>query len=175
MAESEEDATRAFRDLVNMNAAALRRWLDTEESRSVGMTHEGEHEAVGHQSGRRILAILEGEEAEEAFLHKVVGYVRRHLAQRPDGEIEHTRWRYSLMNWGHDPMQDSDTQSEAHAAQDAAEQGDETAMQDTQQDDGATREEPAPRRRATRTRRAAPEADGAEAAPRKPRARRAAA
>ena len=51
--------TRAFRDLVNMDAAALRRWLETEESRSVGWTHDGEEEAVGHQSGRRILEILE--------------------------------------------------------------------------------------------------------------------
>jgi hypothetical protein len=28
----------------------------------------------------------------------------RHLAQRPTKErIEDSRWRYSLMNWGHDP------------------------------------------------------------------------
>ena len=34
---------------------------------------------------------------------KVVGYVHRHLAQRPDGDVTETTWRYSLMNWGHDP------------------------------------------------------------------------
>ncbi len=34
---------------------------------------------------------------------KVTGYVHRHLAQRPDGDVTDTRWRYSLMNWGHDP------------------------------------------------------------------------
>ena len=34
---------------------------------------------------------------------KVVGHVHRHLAQRPEGDIEETPWRYSLMNWGHDP------------------------------------------------------------------------
>ena len=26
------------------------------------------------------------------------------LAQRPDGDATDTRWRYSLMNWGHDPV-----------------------------------------------------------------------
>ena len=26
-----------------------------------------------------------------------------YLAQRPDGDITDTHWRYSLMNWGHDP------------------------------------------------------------------------
>jgi len=38
-------------------------------------------------------------------MRKVVGYTRRHLAQGgPDGDEEHSRWRYSLMNWGHDPL-----------------------------------------------------------------------
>ena len=38
-------------------------------------------------------------------MRKVVGYTRRHLAQGgPDGDKEHSRWRYSLMNWGHDPL-----------------------------------------------------------------------
>ena len=33
-----------------------------------------------------------------------VGYVHRHLAQRPKGDVTDTRWRYSLMNWRHDPL-----------------------------------------------------------------------
>jgi len=37
-------------------------------------------------------------------MRKVTGYVHRHMAQRPSGDVEHTRWRYSLMNWGHDPL-----------------------------------------------------------------------
>jgi len=36
-------------------------------------------------------------------MHRTISYVHRHLAQRPDGDISETRWRYSLMNWGHDP------------------------------------------------------------------------
>jgi hypothetical protein len=36
-------------------------------------------------------------------MRKVNGYVKRHLAQRPQGDIADTAWRYSLMNWGHDP------------------------------------------------------------------------
>ena len=39
-------------------------------------------------------------------MRKVTGYVHRHLAQRPSGDVTHTRWRYSLMNWGHDPLRD---------------------------------------------------------------------
>lgn len=43
-------------------------------------------------------------EEDYAHLRKVIGYVHRHLAQRPAGDVRETKWRYSLMNWGHDPL-----------------------------------------------------------------------
>lgn len=42
-------------------------------------------------------------------VQKVVGYVHRHLAQRhhlQNTAVEESKWRYSLMNWGHDPLAD---------------------------------------------------------------------
>lgn len=53
-----------FHEAVNMTPAALEKWLETEDSRSVGWTHEGESEAVGHQEGRRIVAIKHRKKAE---------------------------------------------------------------------------------------------------------------
>jgi hypothetical protein len=38
-----------------------------------------------------------------AHMRKGVGYVHRHLEQRPTGDVTDTPWRYSLRNWGHDP------------------------------------------------------------------------
>lgn len=38
-------------------------------------------------------------------MRKVVGYVRRHWAQQPENIVT-SRWRYSLMNWGHDPLKE---------------------------------------------------------------------
>lgn len=38
-----------------------------------------------------------------AHMRKVVGYARRHIALCPSGDIHDTAWRYSLMNWGHEP------------------------------------------------------------------------
>lgn len=105
----DESTWTDFRAAVNMTPAELRRWLDTDESRSVGQKeHEGD-ESVGHSSGRRIIGILEKHKADLtgddlAHMRKVIGYVHRHTAQRPDGEVEHSPWRYSLMNWGHDPQ-----------------------------------------------------------------------
>lgn len=80
---------------------------DTEESKSVGQKRGGT-ESTGHASGRRIVKILKTKRAElssddYAHMRKVVNYAKRHLAQRPSGIIEDTTWRYSLMNWGHDP------------------------------------------------------------------------
>jgi hypothetical protein len=97
-----------WREAVNMSAAEMKKWLDTEESLAVGQKDGGE--SVGHASGRRIVEILGTKKqdlTDEDVRHmaKVVGYVHRHLAQTPAKEdLEHSKWRYSLMNWGHDPL-----------------------------------------------------------------------
>jgi hypothetical protein len=106
-----EAIRKDFDEAVNMTPDELEEWLDTPDSRSVGWTRDGESESVGHQSGRRIVAIRRKPGAEltdDDYRHmrKVVGYVHRHLAQggpwRKD--VLRSRWRYSLMNWGHDPL-----------------------------------------------------------------------
>jgi len=115
-ADERRNIAREFKTLVNMTPAALGDWLKTSESQSVGMTHEGEkvtepgeQEAVGHEMGRHIL-VLQAKKAAElsdddfAAMRKVVGYVHRHVKQRPEGDVTETRWRKSLMNWGHDPL-----------------------------------------------------------------------
>jgi hypothetical protein len=96
-----------FDDAVNMTASELSEWLETRESRSVGWKPDG-GESAGHASGRRIVGILgedEGGLTEDDYAHmrKVVGFIRRHLAQEPANVVT-SRWRYSLMNWGHDPL-----------------------------------------------------------------------
>ena len=108
-AQDRADIRREFQRLTNLTQAELRAWLATDESRQVGMTRPGEAESVGRQSGKRILEIrdkrvAELDAADYAHMKKVIGYCRRHLAQRPWGDIMHSRWRWSLMNWGHDPV-----------------------------------------------------------------------
>ncbi|CAL9623009.1 hypothetical protein SUDANB70_05930 [Streptomyces sp. enrichment culture] len=98
----------AFREAVNMKPAELEKWLASDESRDAGQHKDG-GESTGHASGRRIVEILrarKGDLTDDDYRHmrKVVGYVRRHLAQRPEGDVRESRWRYSLMNWGHDPL-----------------------------------------------------------------------
>ncbi|PZG23470.1 DUF3140 domain-containing protein [Nonomuraea aridisoli] len=102
------DVAAEFGRAVNMTAAELERWLATEESKSVGQKDDG-GESTGHASGRRIVELLRKRKSswtdqDYAHMAKVVGYVHRHLAQRPSGDVRESRWRYSLMNWGHDPL-----------------------------------------------------------------------
>ncbi|WP_413759318.1 DUF3140 domain-containing protein [Streptomyces sp. MMBL 11-3] len=103
---SREDTVKEFGEAVNMTPSSLRKWLDTDESKSVGQS-DGGGESVGHESGRRIVQLLEKKteltDDDIAHMRKVVGYVHRHLKQKPSGDVTDTRWRYSLMNWGHDP------------------------------------------------------------------------
>jgi hypothetical protein len=107
--DDHDQIAKDFQEAVNMTPAELERWLETEESQSVGWTKEGEGESVGHHSGRRIVEIKRKKKADltkddHAHMRKVIGYIHRHLAQRPSGDIKNSRWRYSLMNWGHDPL-----------------------------------------------------------------------
>ena len=111
MSKSREQIWDDWRELVNMTPKELKNWLDTDESHSVGDTGEDE-ESTGHYSGRRILEIKDTNKDDLSddqwdWMNKVTGYVKRHCAQGgPDDDVEHSTWRYSLMNWGHDPLKD---------------------------------------------------------------------
>ena len=109
MSDENSDIAEEFGDAVNMTAAELEKWLDSDESKSVGQKSGGGGESTGHQSGRHIIKILKAKKSDlsdndYAHMRKVVGYTKRHLAQRPSGDVKDTAWRYSLMNWGHDPV-----------------------------------------------------------------------
>ena len=99
-----------FGDALNMSASELEKWLRTEESLDNGWKADGRQESIDHHSGRLIVDIKHKKRADlrdEDYEHmrKDVGYVHRHLAQGgPKVDRERSAWRYSLMNWGHDPL-----------------------------------------------------------------------
>ncbi|MDV3256988.1 MAG: DUF3140 domain-containing protein [Sphingomonas sp.] len=101
---------RDFDAVVNMTASELCDWLETEKSWAVGWkgADGARSESVGHASGRHILSII-GKSRHDlsaddyAHMQKTVSFIRRHRAQEPENPVT-SRWRYSLMNWGHDPM-----------------------------------------------------------------------
>ncbi|NVO30346.1 DUF3140 domain-containing protein [Hymenobacter lapidiphilus] len=100
-----------FKSDVNMTATELEKWLKTDESKSVGQD-SGDGSSIGHHSGEKIVQILQKKKADLTtadydHMHKVHSYISRHLAQGgPDDKSKTSTspWRYSLMNWGHDPL-----------------------------------------------------------------------
>jgi hypothetical protein len=97
-----------FSDAVNMTRKELEDWLQTDESKSVGQS-DGGGESKGHESGRKIVELLEKNKSDYTdedveHMKRVNAYVKRHLGQGPKGDVEDSKWRYSLMNWGHDPL-----------------------------------------------------------------------
>lgn len=96
---------KEFKAVVNMTATQLAKWLKTEESKSVGWD-SGDGESIGHKSGEKIIDILKKKQSDFSsedlkHMQKVHGYVKRHMAQKPDHPKD-SNWDYSLRNWGHD-------------------------------------------------------------------------
>lgn len=108
LSDKEKKEVKAdFDEVVNVTASQLEKWLKTDESSSVGQKEDGDSESTGHRSGEKIIAILGKKKADlsdddYAHIRKVVSYVRRHSAQKPENS-DGSNWEYSLKNWGHDP------------------------------------------------------------------------
>lgn len=108
MAKELKSVVDEFKQAVNMTPKELESWLETEDSQAVGQK-KGDDESIGHKSGKRIIELLQKKQDEYSdddlsHMKKVISYVHRHLAEKPSGDVENTRWRYSLKNWGHDPL-----------------------------------------------------------------------
>lgn len=60
--KDQNTVVKEFNELVNMTAAELKKWLKSDDSQSAGWPKDdekGEGESVGHDSGRKIIEILE--------------------------------------------------------------------------------------------------------------------
>jgi hypothetical protein len=96
VANERRQVIEEFDETVNMSPKELEEWLQTGESK-------------GHESGRRIVEIKRKNKSDFTdddveHMKRVNAYVKRHLGQGPKDDIEDSKWRYSLMNWGHDPL-----------------------------------------------------------------------
>ena len=107
---SNDQLVKDFHKAVNMTASQIEAFLKTPESKKVGQRNGDNGESIGHKSGRAIVAILRKTKlqytpADYEQMRRTNSYVARHLAQGgPVNDKEHSKWRYSLMNWGHDPL-----------------------------------------------------------------------
>ncbi|KAL8740874.1 MAG: hypothetical protein Q9190_006467 [Brigantiaea leucoxantha] len=115
MVKDNDTVIREFNELVNMSSSELENWLKEEQSESSGWTRDdNSDETVGHESGRKIIEILNKNSSKDpdkydeddlAHMRKVVSYCKRHLAQEEKAKQNTESKSYkSLKNWGHDPL-----------------------------------------------------------------------
>jgi len=112
MAKSDEQVIEEFDEAVNMSRKELEERLETDESKEVGQKDGGD-ESKGHESGRRIVEILQKDKSDHTdddieHMRRVVSYVHRHQAQEPKGDVEDSNWRYSLILGSQSPKVASD-------------------------------------------------------------------
>ena len=106
---SVDQVIKEFRSVVNLKPDQLERWLSMPDSKKLGFKDEVKAGTRGHESGKRILKILSKRrdkytDDDLRHMQTVVGFVRQHRREKPPGDVFASNWRYSLMNWGHDPM-----------------------------------------------------------------------
>ena len=107
--KSRDQIWEEWRDFVNMTPKELAKLLETEKSKSVG-SGSGRGKTKGHKSGHQIVEIkrtIKDDLRDDHWEHmaKVVGHIKRQRTRGgPEDNVEHSAWRYSLMNWGHDPL-----------------------------------------------------------------------
>lgn len=118
MVKDSKDVISEFNVLVNMTPSELRGWLKEEQSQSSGWAnHSSSGETIGHESGRKIVQILEHNPKRKAedytdsdidHMRHVVSYCKRHLAQEEHAKRDPSSKSYrSLKNWGHDALKAS--------------------------------------------------------------------
>lgn len=104
----------AFAAVVNMTPREIEQWHKTEQSASVGQD-SGDGVSVGVKAGQRTIQLLRIKRAPSAddikHMRRVVSFINRMLSQAPRKNRETSRWRYALMNWGHDPLSITDADS----------------------------------------------------------------
>ena len=108
--KNKEEIYHDFYDKVNMAPSELEKWLETDKAKNSGQGSE-DGKSTGYKSGERIIKIKQKKKEDltdddYAHMSKVAGYIARHSAQRPEGDVKDTTWRYSLKNWGHDPLKE---------------------------------------------------------------------
>lgn len=106
--KTKDQLYKEFREYINMGAGELGKWLDTKEAKAVDL-EPLESDIPSRKAGERTIKILRKKPFELTksnydHIERAIAFLSKKLAERPEGNIADTLWRYSLMNWGHDPL-----------------------------------------------------------------------
>ena len=94
-----------FRSVVNISRGHFERWLATPESRKLRFPDEPKNRTIPGQAILKLLTKKKEKFTPEDVdkMDSVIEFIEGRIRKRPKGDIVASNWRYSLMNWGHDP------------------------------------------------------------------------
>jgi hypothetical protein len=111
---SDDEVRTAFAQIVNMTPREIEQGHATDRSKSVGQD-SGDGVSVGVKAGQRTIQLLRTKRVPNAddikHMRRVISFINRMRIQSPRKNREASRWRYALMNWGHDPLSITDADS----------------------------------------------------------------
>ncbi|MEZ5961695.1 MAG: DUF3140 domain-containing protein [Hyphomonadaceae bacterium] len=114
MKATDDQVRAAFAQIINMSPREIADWHNTDASASVGQD-SGDGVSVGVKAGQRTIQLLRIKRMPNSddikHMRRVVNFIRRQVMLAPRANRETSRWRYALMNWGHDPLKITDADS----------------------------------------------------------------
>ena len=106
--KTEDQIYNEFRELINMGAGELGKFLYSKESKLVD-AEPIEADIPARKGGDRTIKILRKKRFELTktnfeHMERATEYINKKLSERPEGDVTESIWRYTLMSWGHDPL-----------------------------------------------------------------------
>lgn len=105
--EEKRTVLQEFHACVNMTPTELENWLCSDQSRITSVHNAGS--LSDHRAGWWVLEITRKDdhkldESDYDQMMRTVGFIKRQASEEPYGYINGSQWRFTLMNWGHDPL-----------------------------------------------------------------------
>lgn len=105
--EEKQSVLEEFNEWVNMSPDEHEQWLKSDCSRDSSIHFSGS--LSDNRAGWRVVELKrkhpeQFEENDFDLMMRAVGFIKRQAFAEPYGYINASQWRYTLMNWGHDPL-----------------------------------------------------------------------
>jgi hypothetical protein len=106
--KTKDQLYQEFRGYINMGAGELGKWLDTKESKCIDLEPQ-DSDILSRKAGERTIKILRKKPFELTksnydHMERAIAFFTDKLSERPEGDVTETLWRYTLKNWGYDPL-----------------------------------------------------------------------
>jgi len=107
--KTREDIYLEFKTLVNMSPLEFEKWLETKTARIPAEENPESELIIDRKLSRKLIKILLKRKfmltkGDYECLEKITNHINQLYKNKPTADMLLSRWRYALMNLGHDPL-----------------------------------------------------------------------